>query len=148
MKSKERQLEHVLHNEIPLTQTIGIRVIEFTGTKLTLSAPLENNVNHKNTAFGGSLYSVAVLAGWCFLYLRLNALNLHGHIVIQESHMQYLYPVTEDIVATCAIESTDSLDHFVKTFIRKKRARISLTSHIELKDLTAAILTGSYVVHN
>jgi thioesterase domain-containing protein len=63
------ELQKILYSEIPLTKAIGIEVCEFTGLSLTLKAPLEKNINHKCTAFGGSLYSVAVLSGWGLIYL-------------------------------------------------------------------------------
>ena len=59
------QLRNVLHEEIPLTKAMGVEVNSYDGHCLVLSAPLDPNTNHKDTAFGGSLYSLAVLAGVC-----------------------------------------------------------------------------------
>ena len=81
-----RKLQELLNSEIPLTNAIGIKVVDYNDCGLTLSAPLKNNINHKCTAFGGSLYSVSVLSGWGLIYLLLNKYNLKGHIVIQESN--------------------------------------------------------------
>ena len=66
-----KELENVLHSEIPLTREIGIEVVDYTGDSLTLKAPLEKNINHKCTAFGGSLYSVSVLSGWGLIHLLM-----------------------------------------------------------------------------
>ncbi len=35
---------------------------------VVLRAPLAPNANHKGTAFGGSLYSLAVLTGWAWAH--------------------------------------------------------------------------------
>lgn len=59
-----RELERVLHHDIPLTRDMGMRVIDWHTHTLRLHLPLAPNVNHKSTLFGGSLYCGAVLAGW------------------------------------------------------------------------------------
>lgn len=141
------ELEAKLHEEIPLTQAIGIKVEHYTGNSLTLSAPLANNINHKSTAFGGSLYSIAVLAGWGLLYSKMKELGLSGHIVIQQSNINYLQPVREDIFATCSIDSIEKFDRFIKIFNKKGIARIKLVSEIRQGDDVAVEFEGSYVVH-
>jgi thioesterase domain-containing protein len=69
---------------------------------LRLHLPLDANVNHKSTMFGGSLYCGAVLAGWGWLHLRLREEGIEdGHIVIQEGQISYPLPVTGDANAIC-----------------------------------------------
>lgn len=147
MEAEQQHLQQTLNNDIPLTSAIGIQVVEFTGSSLTLSAPLANNTNHKRTAFGGSLYSVAVLAGWGLLYLRLRALGLAGNIVIQESHVRYIHPVADDIIVTCNIESEAYFQKFINFFNRKDIARISLVSLVTQNSDIALEFEGNYVVH-
>ena len=81
------RLQSTLHTEIPLTQTMGIKVIAYGDRQLTLKAPLQPNINHKSTAFGGSLYSIAVLSGWGLLFLLLQEQELSGQIVIARSEV-------------------------------------------------------------
>ena len=140
-------LQNVLHTEIPLTKHIGLSVIECTDLSLTLNAPLEKNINHKCTAFGGSIYSVSVLSGWGLIYLLLKKHDLSGHIVIQESNTKFLRPVNTDITAVCSFSSTDQYDKFIKMYKRKGLARIKLTSKISFNNENAVIFNGSYVVH-
>ncbi len=142
-----KQLQNVLHSEIPLTKHIGLTVVDHTDLSLTLHAPLENNINHKCTAFGGSIYSVLVLSGWGLIYLLLKEHNLSGHIVIQESKTQFIKPVNSDITAKCAFLSTQQIDKFICMYKRKGIARIKLTSKIIVNDKDAVIFNGSYVVH-
>jgi thioesterase domain-containing protein len=141
------ELQQVLHSEIPLTKTIGIKVIDRTDLSLTLSAPLENNINHKCTAFGGSIYSVAVLSGWGLIYLLLKQHGLSGHVVIQESNTKFIKPVTSDITAKCSFKSKDQYERFLKMYQRKGIARIQLKSSITNDTGTNVIFKGSYVVH-
>lgn len=140
-------LQDILHSKIPLTQAIGIEVISSSHVSLSLAAPLDKNLNHQCTAFGGSLYSVAVLTGWGLIYLLMERQGLTGHIVIQESHTQYIKPVTEKILSHCSFQSEKDMDKFLAMYKRKGIARIKLKSYIKHKGETCVVFTGSYVVH-
>lgn len=140
-------LQEVLNSEIPLTTYIGVKVKEHEDLSLTLSAPLENNINHKSTAFGGSIYSVSVLSGWGLIYLLLKQHDLSGHIVIQESNTKFIRPVATDITAKCSFKSTEHYEKFIKTYKRKGIARINLEAKITCNNKDAVIFNGSYVVH-
>lgn len=95
MNPDTHYLESVLHRDIPLTQAMGLTVLDWQAHQLSLHLPLEPNVNHKSTMFGGSLYCGAVLAGWGWLHLRLKEEGIDdGHIVIQEGQISYPLPVT------------------------------------------------------
>ena len=143
----KQTLQQVLYDEIPLTKPIGISVEDCSMNTVTLSAPLENNINHKNTAFGGSLYSVSVLAGWSMIYTLLKENNLQGNIVIYDSNIRFLVPVADDIVATCHLPAPSHTERFLKTYRKKGKARIKLESHIPQKNNDAVIFEGTYVVH-
>jgi len=140
-------LQEVLHAEIPITKAMGVCVVEESSSSLTLSAPLENNINHKCTAFGGSLYSISVLSGWGLLYLLMKERGLTGHIVIQESNIQYIKPVTDIITSTCTFNSSSHADKFVSMFQRKGIARIKLESRISDEFGTQVLFTGQFVAH-
>ena len=141
------QLSQLLHSEIPLSRQMGIQVIECEANRVILNAPLDPNINHKCTAFGGSLYSVAVLCGWSLIYTQLEKHQLSGHIVIQHSEVDYIIPVDGDIRACCEIIDTAAFERFLKTLKRKKMARISLSTVIQYNNRDAVNFRGDYVVH-
>jgi thioesterase domain-containing protein len=139
-------LERTLHSEIPLSQAMGIRVTAYDGTSLKLAAPLAPNINHKCTAFGGSLYSLAVLCGWGMLHIKLAEAGLHKHIVIQEADIRYLLPVDQDLHAECHLDAT-ALQRFLRTLAKHGRARLALDVVITHNGLPAVEFAGRYVVH-
>ena len=141
------ELQNVLHSEIPLTKSIGIEVVEYGDNGLTLSAPLENNFNHKCTAFGGSLYSVCVLSGWGLVHLLLREHGLSGHIVIHESRTKFLKPVATDIIANCAFDSAEQCETLLRTYKRKGMARVRLESRVVCNSDVCVTFEGSYVIH-
>lgn len=140
------RLEHTLHHEIPLSREMGIHVAHYDGTHLRLSAPLAPNINHKCTAFGGSLYSLAVLCGWGMMHLKLEEAGLHRHIVIQQADIAYLLPVAEDMQAECSVAQA-TLDRFMSMLKKHGRARLALEVLIKRGQQVAVKFTGRYVVH-
>lgn len=144
--SAEQQLENLLHQEIPLTRALGIHAAAYDGHCLELTAPLAPNVNHKSTAFGGSLYSLAVTCGWGLVHLKLAEAGLHKHIVIQESSIRYLRPVTGDMRAVCCLED-GVLDRFMRVLQKRGRARLQLDVTVSHDDQPAIEFSGKYVVH-
>lgn len=148
--SKAQHLENVLHHDIPLTRDMGMKVISWENQQLRLHLPLAQNINHKSTLFGGSLYCGAVLAGWGWLYLRLKEAGVDdGHIVIQEGQISYPLPVKRDGVAICDAPDEATWDRFVKMYQRRGRARLALNTRIvaEGSEEPAVEFVGQYVLH-
>ncbi|MBV4460862.1 thioesterase domain-containing protein [Pseudomonas sp. COR58] len=143
-------LESVLHHDIPLTRDMGLKVLDWQERQLRLHLPLEANVNHKSTMFGGSLYCGAVLAGWGWLHLRLKEEGIaDGHIVIQEGQILYPLPVTGDAVAVCPEPKAEVWKKFLAMYRRYGRARLTLHTRVVNagSDEDAVTFTGQYVLH-
>src|SRR5262245_3276858 len=124
---------------------MDLKVLEAGTAKVVLAAPLEPNHNHKQTAFGGSLYSAAVLAGWSLLWIRLRQAGLQGHVVIARSEVEYLKPVVEDFQAT-AIADEMALALAVQVFRNRGRARVMVTSQIGSLVDPAVRFAGTYAL--
>lgn len=145
-----QMLEAVLHRDIPLTRDMGIKVISWHDHSLRLHLPLEPNINHKSTLFGGSLYCGAVLAGWGWLYLRLKEAGIEdGHIVIHEGQISYPLPVKRDGEAICDAPDEATWDKFLRMYQRRGRARLALNTRIiaEGSEDSAVEFVGQYVLH-
>lgn len=143
-------LESVLHHDIPLTREMGLKVGDWRDARLELHLPLQANINHKSTMFGGSLYCGAVLAGWGWLHLQLREEGIEdGHIVIQEGQISYPLPVTRDATAVCQAPEEKVWKRFVATYKRYGRARLTLETWIvnEGSEDRAVAFTGQYVLH-
>ena len=137
------QIQELLHTKIPITRAMGVRVEDYDGDRLVLGAPLEANVNHLGTAFGGSLHALAVLSGYGLLWLELK--DTECHIVIRRSSISYERPVRGEIRATCVRPREEALAEFKQTFQRKGRARIALTATIEDEGKVAVRFEGIFV---
>ena len=150
MNRDSRYLESVLHHDIPLTREMGLKVLSWQNHQLRLQLPLQANINHKSTMFGGSLYCGAVLAGWGWLHLRLREAGIEdGHIVIQEGHIQYPLPVTQTAIVLCDAPDEAHWRKFLAMYQRHGRARLTLATRVinAEGEADAVQFSGQYVLH-
>lgn len=137
------ETERFLHDQIPLSKAMGVRVESFDNGQLVLTAPLAANHNHLGTAFGGSLSAIAVLAGYGALWLLLDDRN--AHIVVRRSSIQYHHPVRESIRAVCKSPDAASLSAFKNQFCQKGKARLSLQVTIKEAGRVCVEFEGVFV---
>src|SRR3954464_9566099 len=120
--------EKFLHEQIPITRAMGLRVVAHDDTGFTIEAPVALNSNHLRTAFGGSINAVATLAAYGFLWMELN--EAAAHVIVAESSIRFLRPVRETIRATCARPDANTLAAFRIQFAEKRTARITLRVNV------------------
>ena len=138
-----KQIQKLFYSKIPITRAMGVKVEDYDGQRLVLSAPLEANVNHLGTAFGGSLNALAILSGYGLLWLELQ--NIECHIVIRESTISYERPVKGEIRAICVSPGAEALAEFKQTFHQNGKARIALSATSDSEGITAVRFPGTFV---
>jgi thioesterase domain-containing protein len=137
-------LQNRITQEFMLARHMGIVVESADDSGVVLRAPLALNANYKGTAFGGSLYSVAVLTGWAWFTRYLAARGLSADAVIQESNMRFLAPVQGELRASAAAPSDAQIDKFRKMLQRAGRGRIRLRVEIIYDQTLAALFEGVF----
>ena len=138
-------LEQYLHRQIPLSAAMQVTVLSATTEAVALSAPLEPNINHKSTVFGGSASAVAILAAWSLVHIRLVEAGLRCEIVIQSSRMDYEQPMRGRFVATSSLVDVAAWPAFLRILTRKRRARIEVESELAVAGSVAGRMTGRFV---
>jgi thioesterase domain-containing protein len=138
-----RQAEEFLHQQIPITRAMGVRVVGHDENGFVVEAPVALNSNHLRTAFGGSINAIATLAAYGFLWLELN--DAAAHVVVAESSIRFLRPVRETIRAICLRPAPPELAAFRSQFAEKRKARITLRVKVIEADETAAEFEGTFV---
>jgi thioesterase domain-containing protein len=138
-----RAAEKFLHEQIPITRAMGIRVLANNENGFVVEAPVALNSNHLRTAFGGSINAVATLAAYGFLWLELD--DAAAHVVVAESSIRFLRPVRETIRAICLRPAPAELTTFHSQFATKRKARIGLHVKVIEAGETAAEFEGSFV---
>ena len=134
-----------LHRNIPITQVLGVQVENAGTSEAVLSAPLEANVNHYDTVFGGSASSLAILAAWTVIHVRLQDYEGNTRLIIQKSTMEYQKPITADFTAIGRLSDVTKWPGFTKTLDRRGRARISANSILLCQGTQVARFQGDFV---
>ena len=140
------EAEKFLHEQIPITRAMGLRVVAHDAEGFAVEAPVALNSNHLRTAFGGSINAVATLAAYGFLWLELN--DAAAHVVVAESSIRFLRPVREIIRARCVRPADSELEKFASEFREKRKARIALRVEIVENAETAAEFKGRFVARS
>lgn len=143
---RTRAVEAYLHEHIPLSAALGARVLAADPSGVTLSAPLEPNLNHRQTGFGGSISALSILAGWTFLHVTVRPQVAGGNIVIQRSEIEFLRPVASSFEALCLPPDGPAWQGFLDSLTRKRRGRIRLGVRVVAAGELVALFRGQYVV--
>ena len=143
--STPRDVERYLHEHIPLSQAMGVRVGTAGPNGVTLSAPLAPNINHRETVFGGSASALAILASWTLIHLRLSAAGIRCRLVIQRNTMSYSKPILDEFSARTLPVDDEDWDTFMKMYDRWQRGRIRVRSVLECRGERVGELEGDFV---
>ena len=137
-------VEQYLHEHIPISKAMEVAVTSIDES-VVLSAPLAPNINHRNTVFGGSISTLAILSAWTFVHVQLENLNMFSRIVIQSNSLDYTNPATGDFQAHCLAPDQKAWQRFITTLSKRGKSRITLSSEVYSNKLLVGKFQGKYV---
>lgn len=140
-----RDLEKYLHEHIPLSAAMQVSVEEVTAERVVLGAPLLPNINHRDTVFGGSASSLAILSAWSLLHTRLVAAGHEARLVIQRNTMGYERAIAGYFTARADAPSAEAWQAFTRMLARRGRARITAASTLWFEGHEAGHFAGEFV---
>jgi len=139
------ELQRYLHSQIPLSRSMALEVMEIGPGRIVLEAPLGPNTNHRSTAFGGSVSTLATLAGWSTVYTRLHAEGRRAHTVIQRSSIEYITPVRTRFRAICEGVDERGWNRLLRALDRRGMGRARVAVRVEAAGVVVARFEGAYV---
>lgn len=116
----------LIKDEIPLSQSMQLEILDYQNNCLTARAPLAPNINDKGSAFGGSQAALMTLVAWGVVWLETRKAGLDCDIVIHKGDITWLLPLTQEIHIQCQAPSAETLKVFLETFARRGKAALSL----------------------
>ena len=146
MKDVAHKLTEFVQAHLPTARALEIEVADYDSASLTLRAPLGPSINDKHTAFGGSLYVVAVMAGWGMVYLRCRERGIDPNIVVAKGEIEYLAPVPTDIIAASVPVAEADWDSFFQHFDERGKAKIELRTEVLQDGKPAVSFKGLYAI--
>ena len=144
-KVERTELQRYLHEHIPLSAAMGVGVLQRTNDNVVLSAPLQPNINHRDSVFGGSASALAILAAWSLVHTRLEGVGIRGRLVIQRNAIEYGRPILGEFSASATLKNPKEWDTFLKTLERRGRARITVMAELMYEGSTAGMFEGEFV---
>jgi thioesterase domain-containing protein len=133
----------MIHQKIPLTRQMQVRVKMCSARRVVLKLPLEPNKNHLGTGFGGSVMAGQALCCWAFLMNYYAAKGWRVSIVLQNSESRFFKPVLSDFLVECRAPALAEMKKLDLTLKRHLRGRIELKA---LAANGAVEFIGRYVI--
>lgn len=137
------ELQETWYRTIPLSKAMNIAITYYDGKQLLSHCDPAFNKNLHNTMFAGSIYTLATLTGWGWVYLQLLKDNYQGDIVLADANIKYKAPIKGVVSARTSIEQVDKGSR--KNQLNQK-LRFTVTVELCSGDQVAALFTGHYVV--
>ncbi|MDR3428173.1 YiiD C-terminal domain-containing protein [Silvimonas sp.] len=109
----------------------------------SLAVPYEPNRNDHATAFGGSISTLATIAGWMVVNV---AAGEGADVVIQSGATDFLLPIPGDFSAHVLPVDEQQLAAFQRMYRRRGKGRLSMTVEVHTASkMLAARFVGVYV---
>jgi len=136
-------LAEYLHSHMPLSRSMAVSVVSASAMEVVLEAPLAPNLNVHGTMFGGSIATLALLAAWSAVHLRLEARHFAGQLVVSRSETDYLNPIHGPARAIARLDGLD-WDGFSRRLHRHGKARLTVTAEVLSGEHIAARLFATF----
>lgn len=124
------ELQTLFYQEIPISQSMGIRVVTASANAIHLHVELAANRNHKQTAFGGSQYAACALACYGLFLVGVQSQGyFSNNIVIAEGDIKYKHPVASDFEIVASWQEPSFSEFFIR-LKKLKKAKVHLQATV------------------
>lgn len=134
-----------IHQEIPATEMLGIKIVELSSDYIEVTAPLAKNINGHQTAFAGSIYTLGITTGWTLISSFLRREGIMASVVAGKADIQYRKPLASDLISHSQFNASP-LSNWQTNWKNKRSARQPLTIIIGSKNEAAAILSATFYI--
>ena len=138
-----QQLQSTWHQTIPMSKAMNMAIAYYNSEQLFTHCDLAFNKNLHNTMFAGSVYTLATLTGWGWVYLQLAEAGIKGDIVLADAHIKYHKPLVG--VGYAKVAKSEVVGN-IEPLKQNKKAKFKLTAKVYCGDTLAATFSGLYVV--
>jgi thioesterase domain-containing protein len=137
-------LQAYLTARIAPARVLGLSIVGVE--PLTIAAPLAPNLNDKGTAFAGSLYSAAALAGWALLTRWCSEESIDAEVALHDSSAQFLAPARASFQAVARAPGPADLDKLRRMLARGGRGRAAVSVEVICEEVLVMRFSGAYAV--
>ncbi|HXB18942.1 MAG TPA: YiiD C-terminal domain-containing protein [Steroidobacteraceae bacterium] len=137
-------LQAFLTARIAPARALGVTVA--ATEPVTISAPLEGNLNDKGTGFAGSLFSVAALAGWALVTRWCAVEPIEAEVVLQSSRVRFLAPARGEFRAIAHELPEKQRQKLARMLARSGRGRAEVAIDVKCDEAVVMSFNGVYAV--
>ncbi|MGI2261081.1 YiiD C-terminal domain-containing protein [Shewanella sp. GXUN23E] len=134
------ELAHTWHQTIPVSRFMQLQPVDADNGVLSVSAPLEPNINLHQSMFAGSIYTLCTLTGWGAVWLAQQLGDVEGDIVLGRADIRYLAPIVSAPVASVRFDNID-----VGKLRRGQKLKQELQISLSCEGIPCAQFRGIYV---
>lgn len=142
-KERAQALQKIWHATIPMSKAMNMDIAYYDEVKLFTHCDADFNQNLHHTMFAGSIYTLATLTGWGWVYLQLQQAKLVGDIVLADATMRYHAPIKG---VAYGYTDQDNASGQLTVLQQGNKARIKVIVKVYCGDNVAASFTGTYFV--
>ena len=136
------ELQSTWHKTIPMSKAMNLAIGFYDQQTFVTSCDENFNKNLHNTMFAGSIYTLATLTGWGWVYLLIQQKNLDGNIVLADANIRYHSPVEGIAFAkTGLLLSSGSVDD-----LDNNKVKLQVEVQVMSGEKIAATFKGLYFV--
>ncbi|MCF1427803.1 MAG: thioesterase domain-containing protein [Shewanella sp.] len=136
------ELAHTWHQTIPVSRFMQLQPVDASNGVLSVSAPLEPNINLHQSMFAGSIYTLCTLTGWGAVWLAQQLGNVEGDIILGRANIRYLAPITCTPVAAVRFDNIN-----IGKLRRGQKLKQELQVSVNCEGIRCAQFRGIYVSH-
>ena len=145
-KLAEKKFEKFMHEQAPMTKYLNFKVEKFDVGIVKISAPFAADMDHKPTAFVGSINALTSVCGWAMVFMIIKEYNENPHITLLKSSVDYLLPINKDFSATCETVDGKKVDKFIKSYSKWGKSQVEVEVVVYTPIGAAAKFKGVYEV--
>ncbi|MEH6532192.1 MAG: bifunctional GNAT family N-acetyltransferase/hotdog fold thioesterase [Photobacterium frigidiphilum] len=138
-----QELQELWQYQIPISDKMGIKISQYTGYRFEVSALINANLNPSEFMFAGSIFTMATLAGWGFIWMLIKERKLEADIVLVDSHIRYVSPVKE---RPRAVVSVETLSGDFDRLATGRKGRVIVEVNVYSGETLASTFTGTYML--
>lgn len=137
------KLQSTWHKTIPMSKAMNLAIGFYDQQTFVTTCDENFNKNLHNTMFAGSIYTLATLTGWGWVYLLIQQKNLDGNIVLADAKIRYHSPVEGiSFAKTGLLLSSGSVDDLDNS----NKVKLQVEVQVMSGEKVAATFKGLYFV--
>jgi len=141
-----QEFQAYIEDKIPLVGKAGFKVTELGPERVVVRGDFDENRNHHNTVFGGSISVILTLASWALVQERMNRIDPDARIVIARQSIDYLRPAVGDFTGECNAPGNDAWKSFLDSYRHKGAGRIMIEAGLMQEGKICARFEGEFHV--